>query len=217
VNIPDPKAFLRERSPVDPSTVSSSAFLEHLYCPGECLIVFNQLQSTGEAIYTVGGGSNQYLPSASDEGISFLVQPVTGREHFNPRTGYPSRRSEEAVTSYRYLLLESDEADLDEWLRAYVQLPLPTVSITSSGGRSIHCLVLLNASSKEEWTVFKNSIKPTLVTLGADPQAMTAVRLSRLPQCHRDGRLQELLYLNPTAGEVAIKDLPVQTGGPSHV
>jgi len=34
VNIPDPKAFLRERSPVDPSTVSSSAFLEHLYCPG---------------------------------------------------------------------------------------------------------------------------------------------------------------------------------------
>jgi len=37
------------------------------------------------------------------------------------------------------------------------------------------------------------------VTLGVDGQVLTAVRLSRLPGCYRDDRIQELLYLNPDA------------------
>jgi len=43
-----------------------------------------------------------------------------------------------------------------------------------------------------------------LCTLGADPKALTAVRLSRLPQCMRGetGKLQELLYLDPDATEL---------------
>jgi len=35
------------------------------------------------------------------------------------------------------------------------------------------------------------------VTLGADPGALSAVRLTRLPQAMRGQRLQRLLYLNP--------------------
>ena len=38
---------------------------------------------------------------------------------------------------------------------------------------------------------------PVLVTLGADPGALSAVRLTRLPQARRGDRVQRLLYLNP--------------------
>ena len=39
--------------------------------------------------------------------------------------------------------------------------------------------------------------KPKLIYLGADFNALTAVRLTRLPNCYRDDRLQELIYLDP--------------------
>jgi hypothetical protein len=54
-------------------------------------------------------------------------------------------------------------------------------------------------------------IKPVLVTLGADPGALTAVRLSRLPQAMRGERCQRLLYLNPLPTAVPIWQEPANT------
>ena len=91
-------------------------------------------------------------------------------------------------------------------------MPLPIVAIYTSGRRSIHALVRLNAESKAHWDGIAASLKPALTILGADPKAMSAVRLSRLPCCERSGttdnhgiyrpfpggpRLQRLLYLDP--------------------
>ena len=53
-------------------------------------------------------------------------------------------------------------------------------------------------------------IKPVLVTLGADRGALTAVRLSRLPQAMRGERCQRLLYLNPQPSGVPILNQPTQ-------
>ncbi len=46
--------------------------------------------------------------------------------------------------------------------------------------------------------------------LGADDGAMTAVRLTRLPQCYRaeKDRWQELYFLNPTPTPAPIFELP---------
>src|SRR5689334_716953 len=113
-----------------------------------------------------------------------------------------SRRSEESIWSWRYAVLESDEADPGDWLRCLIQMPLRIVSICESGGRSIHALVRLDAASKEDWDSKVRKMKPALVTLGADPGALSAVRLTRLPQAKRGVRVQRLLYLAPTsAGE----------------
>ena len=75
-----------------------------------------------------------------------------------------------------------------------MQLPLPIVSITSSGGKSLHALVRVAANSKANWDQIIGAIKPRLI----DPGALTAVRLTRLPNCYRGERFQELLYLDPT-------------------
>ncbi len=109
-----------------------------------------------------------------------------------------SRRSEESITAFRYAVLESDCQALKQWLKILVQLPLPIVSITSSGGKSLHALIRVDATSKLNWDQTIGAIKPRLINLGADPGALTAVRLTRLPNCYRGERFQELLYLDPT-------------------
>jgi len=143
----------------------------------------------------------------------FLTNPGDGLYHPNMREQNKlSRRSEESVTSWRYMVVESDVADPEDWLRAVVQLPLQIVAIYTSGGKSIHLLVRVDAGSKTEWDEIKNELKPVLVTLGADPAALTAVRLSRLPQCWRGDKMQELLYLSPDADGTPIIQMAEKKG-----
>ena len=132
------------------------------------------------------------------DGVWMLANPVDGNKHFNERQQKMSRRSEESITAFRYAVLESDCQPLEQWLRILVQLPVPIVSIASSGGKSLHALVKINASSKANWDQLVGAIKPRLIALGADPGALTAVRLTRLPNCYRGEQLQELFYLDPT-------------------
>jgi hypothetical protein len=87
-------------------------------------------------------------------------------------------------------------------------MPLRIASICESGRRSIHALVRVDAASKAEWDRLVAPIKPVLITLGADPGALSAVRLSRLPQAMRGERCQRLLYLNSQPSGMAICKQP---------
>jgi hypothetical protein len=127
--------------------------------------------------------------------------------------GKSSRRSEEAVTAWRYAVLESDKAEPEDWLRCLVQLPLRIACICESGGRSIHALVRIDADSKRDWDTKIALVKPALVTLGADPGALTAMRLTRLPQSMRGTRRQQLLFLNPQPSGVPIFSMTADSKG----
>ena len=63
----------------------------------------------------------------------FLANSVDGELHWNPREGKISRRSAESITSWRYVVIESDSADPQTWLRALVQFPLPIAAVYTSG------------------------------------------------------------------------------------
>jgi hypothetical protein len=202
----DVRQFLASRSALQPDQVSSDSFLRAIYRNEEKILVFTSYKSQGQALWPDCGGR---LPSGSKDGVWFLVNPVDGRYHKNPRQGNKtSRRSEEAVTSFRFAVLESDQADLTAWLKCLVQMPLPIAAIYESGGRSIHALVQVNAATKKEWDHKMSPQKPILITLGADPNALTAVRLSRLPQAKRGDRIQNLLYLAPNPDAVPISNKP---------
>jgi len=54
------------------------------------------------------------------------------------------------------------------------------------------------------------AIKSILITLGADRGALSAVRLSRLPQAKRGERVQRLLYLNAQPDGTPILNQPTQ-------
>ena len=99
----------------------------------------------------------------SREGVWFLINPVDGEAHPNDN-GHESTRSAANMTSWRYLLIESDHAEPCDWLAALVQMPLPISAIYTSGGRSIHALVRVDAESKAHWDGIAASLKPALIS-----------------------------------------------------
>lgn len=210
-----------ERSPIDPRGVSPGEFLEHVFRPGERALVFTDFRSQGDYLWEVGKGGyrladergvsavRSHLPAGGPDGVWFLCQPVDGLWHINPRQdGRYSRRSLEGVTRWVHLVLESDEAPEDLWLRYLARFPLEIRAIYSSGGRSWHALVVVDQPDKASFDgLLRDRCKRILPLFGADPGAMTPVRLTRLPGCMRGQRKQELIYLAPRP-DGAIIDQP---------
>ena len=209
--------WLAASSPVCPWNRTPASFLHALYRRGEKIVIFDVYKSQGQEVWTHPGFPYNALAlgrftKGASVGAWFLTNPVDG-EYYPRDGGSRSRRSEASVTSWRYMVVESDlDVPAVDWLRVLVQLPLRIAAIYETGGKLPHALVELSeSSSKQEWDRKRDQLLPSLVTLGADPKTMSAVRLSRLPQCERLGtfdrdgaylafdkpRVQRLLYLNP--------------------
>ncbi len=242
VPFPITPEWLAGRSPVAipkrQGVETAEMFLRSIYQPGERVLVFVKEFSQGCFLWEAGGESwrlaerpgvkavRSPLPAGGPMGVYFLANPVCGQWRPNPNNRDKAgavkmgRRHGACVTSWRFMVLESDEAPPDLWLRALVQLPLPIVAAYTSGGRSIHALARIDAASKESWDALRDDLVPILCPLGADPAAMTAVRLTRLPGALRHGsrakdgkvlsypspQLQRLLWLNPAATACPILD-----------
>lgn len=211
--------FLAARSPIEPDTVDTLGFLNAIYQPNERALIFTTQYSQGDFVFWHGRGSFRLarernvaavaspLPAGGKEGVWYLTQPVTAqwsikgtRDQDTRETNGATwtRRSEQNVTAWKYFVLESDHENFEaDWLRVLVSLQMPIAAIYTSGGRSIHALIRYDVPSKAHWDQARNVIRQMVCPLGADPAALTAVRLSRLPGCKRGDRLQRLLYLDP--------------------
>lgn len=237
-------AWLRRRSPVDPCGITAGEFLRQVTLPGDRLLVFDNERSQGQFLfwhhphrggwYQLGAQRGQpaafvcgpeVTPAAlrsARQGVWWLCQPVTGRWRENGENW--SRRSGGNVTAWRMMVIESDEEGIEaQWLNLLVQLPLRLVALYSSGGRSIHALVRVDMADKAAWDSLRDRLKPVLTRLGADPGVFSAVRLTRLPGCLREGRQspdgrseryaapreQRLLFLHPRADWRPVLHLPV--------
>jgi len=210
--------WLANRSWVDPATVDAAGFLASLYdARTERVIVFSEANAKGQPM-TQGEAvwPDEALPAAGMHGVWYLAAPVDGKWRETgevDKLGNPklSRRNGACVTSWRWMVVESDDAPPGAWLNALARLPIRIAALYTSGSRSVHALVRTPARTKEEWDDFKASLKPALVVLGADPGCMSAVRLTRLPGCLRKnkGKLQKLLYLDPRADSRALCEMPV--------
>jgi hypothetical protein len=196
-------AWLRKKSPVKvPYLVTPAEFLFAICEMGDQFLVFSDFRSQGQELwqkysFQINRDELAHFVRGHSDGVWFLSNPVDGKEHWNEDQRRMSRRSKESIKSFRYAVLESDCQPAAQWIRILAQLPLPIVSITSSGGKSLHALVRVDARSKSHWDETIGALKPKLVQLGADLGALTAVRLTRLPNCYRGEALQELLYLDP--------------------
>lgn len=216
--------FLSDRSPMDPALCDASKFLDALYYRdrGEKILCFSSTFSQGEVIWPE---EEDKLPLRGEFGAWYLCQPVSGKWVENDK-GKKSRRLESCITSWRYLLIESDEAPAQEWLAAIITLPLPIAAIYTSGKRSLHILIRVDASSKADYEIMRQKLRPILVTLGADGQAFKGAQLTRLPYHWRRADrkevekkmtvitlekplFQRLLYLNPNPTARPLIDAPV--------
>lgn len=239
--------WLSDRSPVEPVGTTADGFLRSLYGPGERVVVLDVFASQGQWLWSHEQGfessrvdSREWeridrehaaapptrdgvrFEGAGPQGVWYLCNPVDGVFRTiaeRDKWGRPkwSRRWEGCVTAWRYLVLESDEADPREWMGAIVQLPLPIAAIYTSGGKSVHVLVRVDARSKAHFDTMRETAKRTMIPLGADAQCISAVRLTRLPACLREQdkegrawaqgpRQQKLLYLDAEPSGVPLVD-----------
>lgn len=115
---------------------------------------------------------------------------------FNPLDGKGVKN--ENVTDYRYALVESDSTDLSTQYTVIRELELPVAALVYSGGKSIHAIVRVEASSAEEYRkrvqYLYNVCKKN--GLDVDKQNKNPSRLSRMPGVTRRGKKQYLLDTN---------------------
>jgi hypothetical protein len=215
------RQWLWERSPMLPETQNPVSFLSRLYRPGEMVHAFDKMDGIEGKhprwSITISNPMDCCVPVEMREGgrfqsgVWFLCNPVDGKWHPNPRQNdEPSCRSEESVTAFRYVVCESDVAPADLWLGFVVQVPACVAAIYTSGSRSIHTLIQIDARSKAEWDAITGQWKRPLKVLGGDAGCLSAVRLSRLPGCARPEKngFQKLLYLAPNPPFARLIDIP---------
>lgn len=199
-------------SPIDCDSATLGDVLRALFSPEERTILFSEERSQGQLIWhhAVPDGVLDMNFKRHKHGAWFLINPVTGRFENLERLGHPSRRSEENITAYRHILIESDAIELKNWLSILKTLPLPIVSVTLSGNESAHALVRVNSKSRDQWIKAAEAIADIVVPLGACPGSLTAVRLSRLPKVTRADTEQEqkLIWLNPNPSTTPIQTFP---------
>ena len=203
-------------SPASPD-IPVSEFLRGLY-GGKHNIIFIDQQTQGKLVWhdKVPDLAVHQVIANNTEGAWIMVNPVDGQFKAIERLGKKSRRAEENLVAYEYLLIESDSVELELWLRVLSNLNLPIVSVTTSGSKSAHALVRVNTKNRAEYLEKASEIADVLVPLGADPAAMSAVRLTRVPGCVRKdtGKAQTLIYFNPEAGRATDQEGGGQSASP---
>lgn len=226
---PDMLAWLEQASPTECEGIHG--YLQALYPdPESRILIFNNEQSQGQVLWgpDLERSWEEKIRLNSRLGVWFMIQPVDGHYReiqrlvtkHNPKGR--SRRAHECISRFEYLLCESDVTDIQAWCRVLAQLPLPIVSITTSGKRSIHALIRVGAACRRDWETFRYDVEPLLLKYGADAGALKCGQLSRLPGCLRHGEKdktsgeyapfadgsheQRLLWLNPAADGRSIID-----------
>ena len=114
----------------------------------------------------------------------------------NPLDGHGIR--DENVTAFRYALIESDTLDIDKQAGLYKELDLPVAILVHSGGKSLHAIVRIDATTRQEYRDRVDYLHKVCKKSGLeiDTQNKNPSRLSRLPGMMRNGQKQYIVAVN---------------------
>lgn len=115
---------------------------------------------------------------------------------FNPLDGKGVKNDN--VTDFRYCLVESDSMELDKQNAIIRELELPVACLVSSGKKSIHAIVKVDANNYDEYRKRVDYIYSVCKKNGLDidSQNRNPSRLSRMPGILRNGKKQFLIAHN---------------------
>jgi archaellum biogenesis ATPase FlaH len=120
--------------------------------------------------------------------------------------------TDDDITDYRFLLVESDELPIEIQLALFSKFKLPIAAVLLSGGKSVHAWVRIACKDKDSYAATAKRVLGSLVQFGFDPINKNASRLSRLAGASRQiGALnsgeQTLLWLNDVPQAFGEKEL----------
>ena len=119
---------------------------------------------------------------------------------FNPLDGKGCGNAN--VTEYRYALVESDTLPVEKQQGMIEAMNLPCAAIVSSGGKSVHAIVRIDAGT--DYDLYRRRVEKLYRFcrehgFEPDTQNKNPSRLSRMPGATRGGRRQALLAVNTGA------------------
>jgi hypothetical protein len=197
--------------PLENWRLDSLMFLAGMYFANEQINIVTEFSERGGKANPKGYG----LTLARDAWMRKIRDGGTPQSNagawirMNPTNGQGI--ADENVTAFRFALIEFDKIPLSLQLPLLSRLPLPINAILTSGGKSVHAWVRVNASSVETYRETVRNMLLLLKPFGVDQANKNPSRLSRLVGAQRiiggsaDAGSQRLLYLNPdNTGERAI-------------
>jgi hypothetical protein len=182
--------------------------IDQLFEPGELVnIVTNSIVENGKARPGDGG-----LTLERNEWEKRLLNSATWQAggawlRMNPMDGRGV--ADVNVTAFRFALIECDAIPFELQMPLLAKLPLPIAAILTSGGRSLHAWIRIDAANADEFRHDVSRMLALLAKFGVDTKNKNPARMSRLPGvvrqigAHGDGR-QRLFYLNPQPRQKAI-------------
>lgn len=211
--------WVREMSPCldwigKPPTVQTELFMRAAFAPDERLFVFRDNPPTvGVPGVTLRPAADWLarIGRAPFPGDHIVPNPFTG-EQGRTTDGKPSFVAQSCLAAFPFLIVEFDTMPLPmqcAFWRAFLltsKLAPALVALIHSGNKSIHGLLHVGYHTLLEWQAVRNRMCALFAsdaepTYRADQQAMrprTGTRIPGVTRCD-NGRLQELLYLNPRA------------------
>lgn len=208
---PDP-AWVDQLEPTaggKPATTQLYEYLQAIFDEGEYVgYVTDSYESGGRHVptkghYTRTAGELEAELAATDDLGKVLGDwdPEVGAWiRFNPLDGEGVSNSN--VTEYRYALIESDTLDYDRQLPMIRAMNLPCAAIVTSGGKSVHAIVRIDAG--RDYDLYRKRVERLYAYCrqhGFEPdgQNKNPSRLSRMPGVTRAGRTQDLVATNEGA------------------
>lgn len=129
----------------------------------------------------------------------------------NPFRSSAEKRNDNEVSTFRYMLIESDTLSLKEQLALFfdmINFGVPIKSIIHSGGKSLHCLIKLrNINSVEEFKeyaeklfqLFESVIGETIDRACSNPSRLTRSPFGKYDKPgENEGNTQKVLYVDPS-------------------
>jgi RecA-family ATPase len=114
-------------------------------------------------------------------------------------------RGKGRIRRWRTALVESDDMPVDEQIRIMRELDLPIATMTTSGSKSVHALVRVDAEGPQHYAerVARLHDACNAAGLKVDQANKDSGRLTRLAGVRRGGQVQTLLYTDIGARDFA--------------
>lgn len=198
-------ADLWERSPIRPPEdwrKDAETLLTALYRPEERLNIVSTWGVSNGKAHPVGTGKtktvSEWLADFAENGPPTTPAGVWVRP--NPVSG--SGITDSDVSAFRFLLIEADCIPISYQVPFFARLPLPISAVISSGGKSLHAWVKMDAKTLSEFKPLAGRIYSAIANFGIDLANKNPSRLSRLPGTTREiggtgEKRQKLLFLSP--------------------
>lgn len=133
------------------------------------------------------GDPNGIYWSAKKTGIYIGINPMR-----------PGGSKDQDVTAFRHALIEFDNISPEEQWRIYKESNIPCTAIIFSGGKSLHAWVNVDAKNRQEYDDRIKQLYSYFEKRGyqLDRKNKNPSRFSRLPNCVRFNKRQELIAIN---------------------